>query len=82
MCVMLQGEPPRANGTVARIMADTEQMSQPTLLDELASLDPQARREVATALRELSETIGAVCGVCCTVQASPTSSGCGLVTAV
>ncbi len=36
-------------------MADTEE-SPATLLDELASLDPQARRELGTTLREVSES--------------------------
>ena len=36
-------------------MADPE-MSPTTLLHELAALDPQARREVATILRQVSET--------------------------
>ena len=35
-------------------MADTEEASPATLLDELASLDPQERREVATIVRGLS----------------------------
>ena len=38
-------------------MSDTEQASPATLLDELASLDPQERREVATIVRGLSETL-------------------------
>ncbi|MGO9352724.1 MAG: hypothetical protein ACLP3C_18605 [Mycobacterium sp.] len=40
-------------------MADTELLP-PTLLDELASLDLQARREVATTLRQVSETFAEV----------------------
>ena len=49
-----------ANGTAARIMADTEDMSQPTLLGTLASLDPEERREVAAILRQVSETFAEV----------------------
>jgi hypothetical protein len=37
-------------------MADTEEVSPATLLDQLASLDPQERREVAAIVRHLSET--------------------------
>ena len=38
-------------------MADTEEeVSLATLLDRLASLDPQERREVATIVRGLSQT--------------------------
>ena len=40
-------------------MADTE-LFPPTLLDELASLDRQARRELATTLRQVSETFAEV----------------------
>jgi alpha-D-ribose 1-methylphosphonate 5-triphosphate synthase subunit PhnI len=36
------------------------QMSQTTLLDELAHLDPKARRHLATTLRRLSETFAEV----------------------
>jgi hypothetical protein len=38
-------------------MADPEQASPATLLDQLASLDPQERREVAAIVRRLSETL-------------------------
>lgn len=38
-------------------MADTEGVSPATLLDQLASLDPQERRELSTTLRRLSETL-------------------------
>jgi hypothetical protein len=34
-------------------MADSEQASSATLLDQLADLDPQERREVAATLRRL-----------------------------
>ena len=37
-------------------MSDTE-MSPATLLYELAGLDPQARRDVATVLRQVSDTL-------------------------
>ena len=37
-------------------MADTQEVSPATLLDQLASLDPQERRKVATVVRSLSET--------------------------
>jgi hypothetical protein len=40
-------------------MADTK-MSKPTLLGELANLNLQARREVATSLRQVSETFAEV----------------------
>ena len=40
-------------------MADMEK-SPVMLLDELASLDPQARREVGATLRQLSETFSPV----------------------
>ena len=40
-------------------MADTKK-SPATLLDELARLDPQARREVATTLRKVSGTFADV----------------------
>ena len=41
-------------------MADSEQVSAATLLDQLADLDPQERREVAVTLRRLSETLAEV----------------------
>ena len=41
-------------------MADTEEVSPATLLDQLAGLDPQERREVATIVRRLSETFAEV----------------------
>ena len=41
-------------------MANTEQVSPATLLDQLADLDPQERREVATIVRGLSETFAEV----------------------
>jgi hypothetical protein len=41
-------------------MADTQEVSPATLLDQLASLDPQERREVATIVRGLSETFAEV----------------------
>ena len=41
-------------------MADTEEVSPATLLDQLAGLDPQERREVATIVRGLSETFAEV----------------------
>jgi hypothetical protein len=41
-------------------MADTEQVSAATLLDQLADLDPQERREVAAIVRGLSETLAEV----------------------
>ena len=37
-------------------MADWEQVSPANLLDQLADLDPQERREVATIVRGLSQT--------------------------
>jgi len=40
-------------------MADME-TSRPTLVDELASLDPEARRELATTLRQVSQTFAEV----------------------
>ena len=44
-------------------MADTEEeVSLATLLDQLASLDPQERWEVATIVRGLSETLAEVPG--------------------
>ena len=41
-------------------MADTQEPSPTTLLDQLANLDPQERREVATIVRGLSETLAEV----------------------
>ncbi len=41
-------------------MADTHEVSPATLLDQLASLDPQERREVATIVRRLSENLAEV----------------------
>jgi hypothetical protein len=41
-------------------MADTEEASSAALLDQLASLDPQQRRKVATIVRSLSETLAEV----------------------
>ena len=41
-------------------MADTGEVSPTNLLDQLASLDPQERREVATIVRGLSETLAEV----------------------
>ena len=41
-------------------MADTEEASPAPLLARLASLDPQERREVATIVRSLSETLAEV----------------------
>ena len=41
-------------------MADTEEPSPAALLDQLASLDPQERREVAAIVRRLSETFAEV----------------------
>ena len=41
-------------------MADTGEVSPTNLLDQLASLDPQERREVATIVRDLSETLAEV----------------------
>jgi len=41
-------------------VADTEEVSPATLLDQLASLDPPERREVATIVRRLSETLAEV----------------------
>jgi len=41
-------------------VADTEEVSPATLLDQLASLDPQERREVAAIIRGLSETLAEV----------------------
>ena len=38
-------------------MVDTQGPSSITLLDQLANLDPQERREVATVVRGLSETL-------------------------
>ena len=44
-------------------MADTEEeVSLATLLDRLASLDPQERREVATIVRGLSQTFAEASG--------------------
>ena len=40
-------------------MADTDKTPAP-LLDELASLDPQERRQLAATLRRLSETLAEV----------------------
>jgi hypothetical protein len=37
-------------------MADTQEVSPATLLDQLASLDPPERREVAAIVRRLSRT--------------------------
>jgi hypothetical protein len=42
------------------IIADTEEASTAALLDRLASFDPQERREVATVVRRLSETLAEV----------------------
>jgi hypothetical protein len=42
------------------IMIDMEEASPTTLLDQLADLDPQERREVATIVRGLSETLAEV----------------------
>ena len=41
-------------------MGDMEEASPATLLDQLASLDPQERREVATIVLGLSETFAEV----------------------
>jgi hypothetical protein len=41
-------------------MADTDEVSPTNLLDQLASLAPQERREVATIVRDLSETLAEV----------------------
>ena len=41
-------------------MASSEQVSPATLLDQLADLDPQERRQVATIVRDLSETLAEV----------------------
>ena len=41
-------------------MADTQGPSSTTLLEQLANLDPQERREVATIVRGLSETLAEV----------------------
>ena len=41
-------------------MADRAQVSAATLLDQLASLDPRERREVATIVRHLSDTFAEV----------------------
>jgi hypothetical protein len=41
-------------------MADSEQVSPANLLDQLADLDPQELREVATIVRGLSETVAEV----------------------
>jgi hypothetical protein len=41
-------------------MADTQEASAAALLDRLASLKPQERRELATIVRSLSETLAEV----------------------
>ena len=41
-------------------MADMQEVSPATLLDQLASLDPQERREVAAIVRRLSENLADV----------------------
>ena len=41
-------------------MADTEGLSPAALLDQLASLDPQERRDVAAVVRRLSDTLADV----------------------
>jgi hypothetical protein len=41
-------------------MADSEQVSAATLLDNLAMLDPRERREVAAIVHGLSETLAEV----------------------
>jgi len=41
-------------------MASSEQVSPATLLDQLADLDPQERREVAAIVRGLSATLAEV----------------------
>jgi hypothetical protein len=41
-------------------VADTKEPSPATLLDQLASLDPQERREVAAIVRRLSENLAEV----------------------
>jgi hypothetical protein len=41
-------------------MADTQEVSPATLLDQLASIDPQERREVAGIIRRLSENLAEV----------------------
>ena len=41
-------------------MADSEQVSPANLLDQLADLDPRERREVATIVRGLSQTLAEV----------------------
>jgi hypothetical protein len=41
-------------------MADSEQVSAATLLDQLADLDPQERRDVASIVRGLSKTFAKV----------------------
>ena len=51
---------PRASGravaTQGGIMVDTQGPSSTTLLDQLANLDPEARRELPTNLRQVSAT--------------------------
>jgi hypothetical protein len=41
-------------------MADPEQVSAATLLDQMADLDPQERRQLATIVRDLSKTLAEV----------------------
>jgi hypothetical protein len=41
-------------------MTETGEVSPATLLDQLASLDPQERREVAAIVRRLSENLAEV----------------------
>ena len=52
-CVMLTQKLSRANGHPQWTMSDTE-TSPVTLLDGLAGLDPEARRDLATNLRQVS----------------------------
>jgi hypothetical protein len=42
------------------IMIDMEEAAPTNLLDQLADLDPQERRQVATIFRDLSETLAEV----------------------
>ncbi len=41
-------------------MADTEEVSSPTLFDQIAGLDEKERREVAAIVRRLSENLAEV----------------------
>ena len=56
LCASLLAGSSTSTGAGRDFMADTQGPSPTTLLDQLANLDPQERREVATFVRGLSQT--------------------------